>query len=108
MNDGSISKELYTFFAAYFHQDWDLEADDWHGVVNNYINADPISEPLRKLAREIDDLRSARAEQELKHFLLRTVGVNYIPDSVTYGEWLSQIADFLRLRASQIDSGSLR
>jgi hypothetical protein len=35
MNDGSISTDLYQFFAAYFHQDWDLEAEDWEGIVDS-------------------------------------------------------------------------
>lgn len=29
INDGSFSKDLYQFFAAYFDQDWDLEANAW-------------------------------------------------------------------------------
>jgi hypothetical protein len=107
MNDGSISTDLYQFFAAYFHQDWDLEADDWEGIVDNYVNEDPIAEPLRALAQEIDDLREARPEPDLKQFLVRTVGVDYLPGPLTYKEWLGQIADRLRQQAAAIENGSV-
>jgi hypothetical protein len=107
MNDGSISTDLYQFFAAYFHQDWDLEADDWQGVVDNYINADPVAGHLRTLAQEIDDLRQARAEPDLRQFLVYTVGVDYGPQPLTYKEWLGQIADRLRQKAAAIENGSV-
>lgn len=103
MNDGSISPSLYTFLAAYFHQDWDLEAADWQGVVDNYIKADPASEPLRELSSEIDKLRTARSENDLRTFLLGTVGVSYLPDPLPFTQWLGDIANHLRLRASEID-----
>ena len=100
MNDGSISTELYQFFAAYFHQDWDLEADDWPGIVDNYVNDDPVAGPLLRLAEEIDELRRARQEEDLEQFLVRTVGVDYVPEPpLTYTEWLGQVADRLRQRA---------
>lgn len=106
MNDGSISADLYQFFAAYFHQDWDLEADDWQGIVDNYINADPVAEPLRGLAQEIDHLREARPEGELEQFLVYTVGVYYSPEPLTYRAWLGQVADRLRQEAAAIDNRS--
>ena len=55
MNDGSISTDLYQFLATNLHQDWDLEADSWEGIVDNYANEDPAAGPLRMLAQEIDD-----------------------------------------------------
>lgn len=106
MNDGSISTDLYQFFAAYFHQDWDLEADDWQGIVDNYVNDDPTAGPLRTLAQEIDDLRGARGEPDLEQFLVRTVGVYYAPQPLTYKEWLGQVSDRLREQATAIEAGS--
>ncbi|CAN5525233.1 hypothetical protein BH09ACT7_BH09ACT7_56340 [soil metagenome] len=103
MNDGPISWDLGQFFGAYFHQDWDLEADDWQGIVDSYVNADLVAEPLRKLASEIDELRDAHPEADLKHFLVRTVGVDYLPEPLTYCEWLGQIADRLREHAAAIE-----
>ncbi|WP_441958367.1 contact-dependent growth inhibition system immunity protein [Mycolicibacterium houstonense] len=104
MNDGSISTSLYQFFAAYFHQDWDLEADDWEGIVDGYAADHPAAEPLQTLAQEIDGLRVARSEPDLEQFLVNTVGVYYGPEPLTYKEWLGQIADRLRGQAARIDS----
>jgi hypothetical protein len=58
------------------------------------------------LAQEIDDLREARAEPELKQFLVYTVGVDYGPQPLTYTEWLGQIADRLRKQAAAIENGT--
>ena len=103
MNDGSISFDLYQFLATNFHQDWDLEADTWEGVVDNYVDEDPSAEQLRKLAAEIDDLLASRVEESLREFLVRKVGVDYLPDPLSYHRWLSEIASRLRVRASEID-----
>ncbi len=106
MNNGSISTDLRQFLGAYFHQDWDLEAADWQGVVDNYVNDDPVAGPLRTLAQEIDNLRTTRVETDLSQFLVRSVGVYYAPEPLTYNEWLRQIANRLRQHAAAIESGS--
>jgi hypothetical protein len=106
MNDGSISTDLYQFFAAYFHQDWDLEADDWEGIVDGYAADHPAAELLRTLAQETDGLREPRPEPDLEQLLVYTVGVYYEPKPLTYKEWLGQIADRLRQKAAAIENGS--
>lgn len=108
MNDGPISTELDQFFGAYFHQDWDLEADDWQRIVDSYVNnAHPTAEPVRAIAREIDDLCTARSESDLAQFLIREVGVCYNPRlEATFNEWLSQITARLRKHANEIDGRS--
>jgi hypothetical protein len=98
--------DLYQFFAAYFHQDWDLEADDWEGIVDGYAADHPAVERLQTLAQEIDSLRAARSEPDLEQFLVNTVGVYYVPGPVTYEEWLGQIADRLRQDAAAIGTGN--
>lgn len=103
VNDGSISTELYQFLATNFHQDWDLESDDWQGVVDNYVAADPAPEPLRRLAQQIDELRGSRTESDLEEFLVRRVGVDFRPDTLNHGEWLRQIANRLRRHAEITD-----
>ena len=108
MNDGSISTALYQFLATNFHQDWDLEADDWQGIVDNYVKEDPTAGPLQELASEIDDLREARPESELKQFLVHTVGVDYGPQPLSYNDWLGKIADRLRRQAAANEDGSAR
>lgn len=107
MKNSSISTELYQFFAANFHLDWDLEADDWQGIVDNYFNADPAVEPARTLAHEIDDMCTARSESDLVQSLLREVGVSYDPrPAATFREWLAQITARLRKYANEIDGRS--
>ncbi|OBF18919.1 contact-dependent growth inhibition system immunity protein [Mycobacterium sp. ACS4331] len=103
MNDGSISRDLKQFFGAYFHQDWDLEADDWQGIVDGYVNDHPVAGLLRMLAEEIDTLRQARAEPDLEQFLVYTVGVFYLPEPPTYTAWLGQIAHRLRQHAATLE-----
>lgn len=106
VNDGSISARLYQFFAAYFHQDWDLEADDWEGIVDGYVADHPAAQQLQTLAQEVDDLREARREPELEEFLVNIVGVYYVPESHTYRVWLGEIAQQLRQRAVGISNAS--
>ncbi|MGE2835423.1 contact-dependent growth inhibition system immunity protein [Mycobacterium sp. SMC-4] len=108
MNDGSISEDLYQFLAAYFHEDWDIEAADWAGLVDGYVDDFPVVESLRGLADEIDDVREARTEPDLEEFLVRTVGVAYGPEPLTYKEWLGQIARRLRLHADGIEKSRAR
>ncbi|MGE2734734.1 contact-dependent growth inhibition system immunity protein [Mycolicibacterium vaccae] len=107
MNDGSISTELEQFFGAYFHQYWDLEADDWQGIVDNYVNADPVAEPLMTIAREIDELCAARSEADLTQLLLRDVIMCYDPrPEMSFKQWLGQIAARLRQHAAASDGGA--
>ncbi|PRC43408.1 hypothetical protein C6A85_000000105505 [Mycobacterium sp. ITM-2017-0098] len=104
MNDSSISTELDQFFGAYFHQDWDLEADDWQGIVDHFASANPTDEAQRQIAQEIDDVRTTRSEPDLAQFLIRKVGVCYDPrPESTFKEWLGQIAARLRMHANKID-----
>ena len=106
MNDGSISKDLHRFLAAYLHQDWDLEADDWEGNVDCYAADHASVELLRRLAQEIDELRHARPEVDLAQFLGYAVGAYYEPSPLTYKQWLGQIAERLRQGANAADTGS--
>ncbi|MEZ0339173.1 contact-dependent growth inhibition system immunity protein [Mycobacterium sp. pV006] len=103
MNDGSLSWELSQFLGAYFHQDWDLEADSWEGLVDIYVDDHPVVDQLRTLADELDEVRDSRPEQPLQHFFIRTVGVDYNPEPVPYKEWLGQISDRLRRHADGIE-----
>lgn len=103
MNDGSISWDLEQFFGAYFHQDFDLEADDWQGVVDMYVDDVPNAAHLTTLADEIDHLRQSRPEPELSHFLLDTAGCYYWPDPLSHRHWLGQVAQRLRRHADGIE-----
>jgi contact-dependent growth inhibition (CDI) system CdiI-like immunity protein len=108
MNDGSISTDLYQFFAAYFHEDWVLEAADWQGVVDSYVHDEqPSAELLRTLTQEINDLNAERTEPDVERLVTRTMGANYYPlPELTYKEWLGKVAARLRQHAAAIDGGA--
>ena len=104
MNDGSVSTDLYQFFGAHFHQDWDLEADDWQGIVDGYVaGTKPTAEKLWLLAEEIDNLHYGRSEAELDRLVAYTIGVDYDPQPMSYTDWLHQIANRLRQHAARIN-----
>lgn len=100
--DGSISQALKNFFGAYFHQDWDIAADDWQGVVDVYVDEDPDATQLRALADEIDDLRDSRAEPDLSDFVVHTAGCEYWPGPTSYRDWLGEVAHRLGQHADGI------
>jgi CdiI immunity protein len=113
MNE-SVSYAMEQFFGGYFHPDWDLEADEWPEIVDNFVLGEEPRQ-LYSLARDIDEFRSrgqehelhaamlkmgeARAEPDLRQFLV-------CPPPLTYKEWLGQVADRLRQRAAAIENGS--
>ncbi len=108
VTDYSVSGSLSHFFRAYFHEDWDLEADDWQGLVDGYVlDEEPNSELLRLLAKEIDDLNEPRAEADMRAFVMYGLGAKYYPlPEMSYEEWLSQVAARLRQHAEAIDGGA--
>ncbi|CAN5552287.1 hypothetical protein BH11ACT6_BH11ACT6_30130 [soil metagenome] len=101
MNDDSMSRDLGQFFGAYFHQDWDLEADDWPGLVDNYVDDTPHAARLRALAQEIDHLRGTRTGSDLEDLVSRKV--DYLPESSNYDVWLGEVAHRLRQHADGIE-----
>jgi hypothetical protein len=106
VNDDLESSDLWQFFAAYFNEDWGLDADDWEGVVDGYASDQPTAEGLQALADEIDGVRETYPEQDLKRVLFNTFGCYYSPVSMTCNEWLRQVADRLRRHAAGIDTGN--
>ena len=107
MNDGSISTGLYQFLATNFHQDWDLEADDWQGIVDNHVKDNQSAGALQALAQEVDHLREACSEKELRQFLVHSVGVDYGPEPLSYGDWLGLVAGRLRAQAAAAENGGV-
>ena len=104
MIDDTVSESIRQFFGGNFHQDWDLVAEDWHGVVDNYT-AGKDAARLLQLAEDIDDLRQNHAANELEVLMLRHAHCAYSPRPLsTYHEWLGQITDRLRLCAEGIES----
>ncbi|MGE0218909.1 contact-dependent growth inhibition system immunity protein [Mycolicibacterium sp.] len=105
VNDDSMSKELGHFFGGYFHEDWGLEAADWQGVVESYLqDEEPSVDLLRSLIHEIDDVSARSAEPDMRRLVTRTLGANYYPlPEFTYTEWVRQVVARLGKHANEID-----
>ncbi len=108
MESQPISRPLQHFFRAYFHEDWDLEADDWQGLVDGYVrDEEPTSELLRLLAYEIDCWNEPRSEADMRSFVTHTLGANYYPlPEQSYEDWVKEVAARLRDHADAIDGGA--
>ncbi|OBF29786.1 hypothetical protein A5727_23095 [Mycobacterium sp. ACS4331] len=105
MNDDAVSETIRQFFGGNFHQDWDLVAAEWEGVVDQYA-AGKSPTRLSALAREIDTLRATHDEEALTVLMPRQALSAYAPlPPTTYKEWLGQIADRLRVHARAVESG---
>lgn len=104
----SVSGPSRHFFGAYFHEDWVLEAADWQGVVDSYVQDEqPSTELLRTLSQEIDDLAGECTEPDAERLVTRTMGANYYPlPEITYKVWLGQVAARLRQHSAAIDGGA--
>lgn len=94
---GSSWDGLWTLFAGYFHQDFDLEHDDWQSAVHDFwLGSSPV-----KITRTIDQIEALlgalTGEDELKR-AIEKLGLGFYPDirHLTYREWLTEIATMLR------------
>lgn len=110
MTEYVVSRALSHFFRAYFHEDWDLEADDWQGLVDGYVrDEEPNPAMLRSLADEIDDVNEPPVEADMRRFVTHTLGAKYYPlPELTYEEWLKEIGTRLRQHADGIDAAASR
>ncbi|BBZ02501.1 hypothetical protein MCHIJ_19380 [Mycolicibacterium chitae] len=105
MSEDSVSYAIQQFFGGNFHQDWDLEAENWQSVIDNYAVGKGPSR-LHALAQDIDDLRQMHGEDELKVLMPRRAHAAYNPRPITYKEWLGLVADRLRGHAAAIEGGA--
>lgn len=102
MNNDTVSENVRQFFGGYFHQDWDLEAEDWQGAVDQYSHGtSPMK--LLALAQEIDTLRKAYDEAELGTVMHHRAWCSYNPRPLTFYDWMGQVADRLRQRAADAE-----
>jgi hypothetical protein len=93
---------LWHLFRAFFHQDWDMEGEDWPDLVRNFSTGQPSAE-LQATADEIERLvADCPSDAELEHQLFRELGCAYYPrpdlGGPTVREWLGQVARSLRQR----------
>lgn len=87
---------LTHLMGAYFHQDWDLDGDEWD-VVDLFIRQEPRS--ATALPADIDETLAAfPSEADLRAFILDELGGCYVADADggTYREWLTRIAERVR------------
>lgn len=94
---------LRQFFGAYFHQDWDLDAPDYNGVVDRYIADTTDKRSLRDLANCLEVLSdSYDADVELEDALGKELWCEFVPsgDGLSARTWVLELAH--RLRAASI------
>ena len=91
-------ERLHQFFGAYFHEDWDLEAPDWDGLVKRFVKDHPEAKTIAELSDLIDRYASQHDDEALGHLMLRELGCYYWPaaDGLTTREWMHRVAAFLR------------
>ncbi|MGE2734446.1 contact-dependent growth inhibition system immunity protein [Mycolicibacterium vaccae] len=104
MSDYLVPYDLDQFFGAYLHQDWDREAEDWQGIVDQYA-AVPKRTPqqLRALADHIDELAVRCPDSDLPAAILRMGGFFDPRPEMTFTEWLQQVTERLRRHADALD-----
>ena len=104
MSEYPMPYDLDQFLGGYFHQDWDLEAEDWRQVVDQYA-ASPIrtSHQLHALANDIDELMLRYPESELPAAILDMGGFYDPRPEMTFTAWLRLVAERLRRHAGSLN-----
>lgn len=93
---------LFQFFGAYFHQDWDLEAQEDEGIIRNYLQESSLT-AVKQTITEITQLLAMNfSEKRLKKFLIHELGCFYNPTSkgISYQDWLLWIENFIKKETS--------
>lgn len=98
--------ELVDFFGSYFHQDWDLEAQDWRGVVREFAENESESYVSAVLGGLEVIARSGLDSGDLEDLLSQRLGCGNNPNwGEPLSEWFSDLASELQValagRASQ-------
>jgi hypothetical protein len=83
---------LWTLLAGYFHEDWDLDASDWQGVVEHY-RSHALQNEVTGLRYDVARILDAfRAEMQLERIVLRDMGCQYDPrPGYSVRSWLKAI-----------------
>lgn len=104
--------ELRQFFGGYFHQDWDIAAPDWEGVVNVFLDETRDPATAIHIATLIDDFLASHqdeTEPELERLLFKDLCCEYLPSGggLSARAWLTEVSNALRL-GSGLNSSDLR
>lgn len=94
MNRGSDHELLKHFFSAYFHEDWDIEAENPKDIVAMYaadVTEDQRCAVGKAILRYIDHVED---DTELKEKLFSELGCYYTlgADGLTARDWLKIVA----------------
>jgi len=89
---------LSQFFGCYFHQDWDLDAKDWEGVIESFVNGNGpaiVVDTEMVISALLDDPLN---EHALNHLVFTVWQCSYDPktDGVSVRNWLESIRERLR------------
>lgn len=89
--------ELRQLAQAYFHQDFDLEAEGPVGTVRLFREESEAAETSRAVTELDRILLSNRSERQLRDLWLRDLCASYDPavDGITYRQWFEQMRDVL-------------
>ena len=84
-------QKLHGFFAGYFHQDWDLEAEDDIGIIKLFTSREPrrlVGQVILELQQAIDLCENNVLDPET---LLETLGCDYYQDKILKLDWMKKI-----------------
>jgi hypothetical protein len=87
--------DLAYFFGCYFHQDWDLEANTWQGVVQNFLNGEH-PDYVKAATTQLGQLLSMNLDEKALEEALDELGNFRSPAPQTYGAWLNELHWLLR------------
>lgn len=85
--------QIKQFFGAYFHQDWDIDGDNWEQVIATYLETNDVNE-IQNLTVQIDnlikDIRSNKVDENTFPSNY-DCEYNFVADGLSALEWLSRI-----------------
>jgi len=98
---------IKNFFAGYFNQDYDMDAPDEDGVIQNYLRDHTKTQEVRDLIEDIEEyMRDHPDDAELQRLLLDDLGCYYATtaDGLTARQWMTHVVDLLRQEADRRSS----
>jgi hypothetical protein len=90
---------LHDFLSAYYHEDWNVNAQTANNVIIHFLSNASASEIPTQIAEEIDELLTAKInDSELNNLIFDHLGCYYSPeaDNLTVRDWLASIAKQMR------------
>jgi hypothetical protein len=90
--------QLFQFFAAYFNEDWDLDAPNDEGIIDRFIVETPSAVERREFAALVERFATHHHDDRLlAEAVFKVLGCYYLPrEDVGMREWLKRLAARLR------------